>query len=258
MILVGSVLMHQHNLLSLTREIKYNESNPDLDVIVPSEIDRKDLLKQSKNYDVLVHHKVYQILSDAMKTLPVPVIVQSLKISHMHYDINWHKHLHDIMYMNSLRINPDMDLVFKLKAEWTEFYKGKDKIKLNKKPKDFFKASYNQNHDILHEHFKLTEEPIYKKFLKDNSEIAVDKHKFEQLTYIEQIYSVVEESMVVAYERKLSLINGFKHVYTKLSKNWWNDFITRNFVIINQFLTEFNNYFKEKSKYVTNLLKTTN
>lgn len=92
-------------------------------------------------------------------------------------------------------------------------------------------------------------EPIYKKFLQDGSEIAVDKQKFESLSYIEQLYSVVEESMVVAYERKLSLINGFKHVYTKLSKNWWNDFITANFVVIISFLTEFNKYFKETSKH---------
>lgn len=254
MILVGSVLMYQHNLLSPSRVQKYKEDGHDLDVIVSSEKDKKDLLNVSDiNYDVLVNPKVHKILSDAMMKLKTPVIILSLKLSHMHYDINWHKHLHDILYMNSLGIEPDMDLVFKLKAEWTEFYKGKDKIRLNKKPKDFFKASYNQNHDNLHEHFKLTDEPIYKKFLKDNSEIAVDKHKFEQLTYIEQIYSVVEESMVVAYERKLSLINGFKHVYTKLSKNWWNDFITNNFVIINSFLNEFNKYFKEESKNVTNL-----
>ena len=44
-----------------------------------------------------------------------------------------------------------------------------------------------------------------------------------------------------------------KHVYTKLSKNWWNDFITNNFVIINSFLNEFNKYFKEESKNVINL-----
>lgn len=253
MILVGSVLMYQHNLLSPSRIQKYKDKH-DLDVIVSSEKDKKDLLNVSGiNYDVLVNPKVHKILSDAMFKLKTPVIVLSLKLSHMHYDINWHKHLHDILYMNSLGIEPDMDLVFKLKAEWTEFYKGKDKIRLNKKPKDFFKASYNQNHDNLHEHFKLTDEPIYKKFLKDNSEIAVDEHKFEQLTYIEQIYSVLEESMVVAYERKLSLINGFKHVYTKLSKNWWNDFITKNFVIINSFINEFNKYFKEESKNVINL-----
>lgn len=251
MILVGSVLMFRHHLLSPSRLEKYKEGGYDLDVIVATEKDKQDLLNVSGiNYDVLVHPKVHQILSEAMKTLKVPVVVQSLKLSHMHYDLpSWHKHLHDIKHIDSLGIKPDMDLVFKLKAEWTEYYKGKDKIKLNKKPKEFFKASYNQNHDALHEHFKLTDTPIYKKFLQDGSEIAVDKQKFESLSYIEQLYSVVEESMVVAYERKLSLINGFKHVYTKLSKNWWNDFITTNFVVIISFLTEFNKYFKETSKH---------
>ena len=255
MILVGSVLMFRHHLLSPSRLEKYKEGGYDLDVIVATEKDKQDLLNVSGiNYDILVHPKVHQILSEAMKTLKVPVVVQSLKLSHMHYDLpSWHKHLHDIKHIDSLGIKLDMDLVFKLKAEWTDFYKGKDKIKLNKKPKDFFKASYNQNHDALHEHFKLTDTPIYKKFLKDGESIAVDKDKFFTLPYLDQIYSVVEESMVVAYERKLSLINGFKHVYTKLSKNWWNDFITTNFVIINSHLDEFNSFYKEKSKHVVSL-----
>lgn len=251
MILVGSVLMFRHHLLSPSRLEKYKEGGYDLDVIVATEKDKQDLLNVSGiNYDVLVHPKVHQILSEAMKTLKVPVVIQSLKLSHMHYDLpSWHKHFHDIKHIDSLGIKPDMDLVFKLKAEWTEYYKGKDKIKLNKKPKDFFKASYNQNHDALHEHFKLTDTPIYKKFLKDGKSIAVDKDKFFKLPYLDQIYSVVEESMVVAYERNLSLRNGFKHVYTKLSKNWWNDFITTNFVIINSHLDEFNSFYKEKSKH---------
>ena len=251
MILVGSVLMFRHHLLSPSRLEKYKEGGYDLDVIVATEKDKQDLLNISGiNYDVLVHPKVHQILTEAFKTLKVPVVIQSLKLSHMHYDLpSWHKHLHDIKHVDSLGIKPDMDLVFKLKAEWTEYYKGKDKIKLNKKPKDFFKASYNQNHDALHEHFKLTDIPIYKKFLKDGESIAVDKDKFFKLPYLDQIYSVVEESMVVAHERNLSLRNGFKYVYTKLSKNWWNDFITTNFVIINSHLDEFNSFYKEKSKH---------
>lgn len=147
--------------------------------------------------------------------------------------------------MDSLGIKPDMELVYALKKEWTEFYKGKDQIKLNKKPEEFFIASYNQQHDQLHEHFKLTDEPIYKKFLKDGEPVAVDKTKFSLLTYQEQIYSVIEESMVVAYERNLNLLNGFKHVYTKLSKNWWNDFITEHFVeIINQ-INQYQSKYKE-------------
>lgn len=250
MLQVGSALMARFNLLSPARLTKLSEDS-DIDVIVNSEEDKEYLLSLSKNYDVLVHPEVYNLLKNALDKLsiPIPVVMQSLKLSHMHYDLKqWHKHYHDIMYMDSLGIKPDMELVYALKAEWIKFYKGKDKIKLNKKPKEFFIASYNQRHDQLHEHFKFTDEPIYKKFLKDGEPVAVDKSKFDLLTHQEQIYSVIEESMVVAYERNLSLLNGFKHVYTNLSKNWWNDFITENFVeIVNQI-----NHFKLKYKELKN------
>ncbi len=244
---VGSRIMAKFNLLSPMRLMKLSQDY-DVDVIVTNEDEKQYLLNLSDKYDVLVHPKVHDLLENALNNLAIsiPILMQSLKISHMHYDLpQWHKHCHDIMYMDSLGIKPDMELVYALKKEWTEFYKGKDQIKLNKKPEEFFIASYNQQHDQLHEHFKLTDEPIYKKFLKNGEPVAVDKVKFELLTYQEQIYSVIEESMVVAYERDLSLLNGFKHVYTKLSKNWWNDFIAEHFVeIINQ-VNQYHSKYKE-------------
>ena len=244
---VGSHLMFNFDLLSPARLAKFNKES-DIDVITSTEEEKQYLLSISKNYDVLVHPKVHDLLKNALDKLSIsiPVVIQSLKLSHMHYDLSqWHKHCHDIIHMDSLGIKPDMELVYALKAEWTKFYKGKDKIKLNKKPKEFFTASYNQQHDQLHEHFKFMDEPIYKKFLKDGEPVAVDKSKFDLLSHQEQIYSVIEESMVVAYERKLSLLNGFKHVYTNLSKNWWNDFITENFVeIINQ-INQYQSKYKE-------------
>ena len=217
---VGSHLMARFNLLSPARLEKFSVTDSDNDVIVSSEKNKQYLLSLSDKFDVFVHPEICTLLRDALEDLSIPTIIQSLKLSHMHYDLpQWHKHCHDIMYMDSLGIKPDMKLIHALKKEWTKFYKGKDKIKLNKKPKEFFTASYNQHHDQLHEHFKFTNEPIYKKFLKDGEPVAADKAKFDLLTYQEQLYSVFEESMVVAYERNLSLLNGFKHVYTKLSKN---------------------------------------
>lgn len=256
MFLVGSVLMYKHNLLSPVRREAY-KNNHDLDVIVFSEEEKADLLRIRDKYDILVHPEVHQLLTDASKRLKVPVLMQSLKLSHMHYDLpQWHKHCHDIMYMDFVLIKPDMELVHALKKEWTKFYKNKDQIKLNKKPKEFFIASYNQTHDQLHEHFKFTDEPIYKKFLKDGEPVAVDKVKFDLLTHQEQIYSVIEESMVVAYERNLSLLNGFKHVYTKLSKNWWNDFITENFVEIIKQIEQYNPKYKElKNAFILKTLR---
>lgn len=248
MIIVGSFLLNRLNLLSPSRLEKWDNKTSDIDVIVPTLIDSNSIKAlHERNIDVLINKEVHDTLIEAFKFLPHEVVALTLKLSHMHYDLpSWHKHLHDIMYISSLGYKPDNELLYKLKTLWTEFYKGKEKIKLNKKPKDFFKASYNQNHDKLHEHFKITNIPIYKKFLKEGFEVVVDKNRLDKLLHIEKVFSVIEESMVVAYERDLSLINGFKHVYTKLSKNWWNDFITINFVEIIKVLDEFKLFYKDK------------
>lgn len=101
MLQVGSHLMARFNLLSPARLKKFNEES-DIDVIVSTEEEKQRLLSISKNYDVLVHPKVHNLLENALGNLSIsiPVLMQSLKISHMHYDLpQWHKHCHDIIYI---------------------------------------------------------------------------------------------------------------------------------------------------------------
>lgn len=259
--LVGSRLLYLYDLLSPIRKTNFEENRPDADYIMAED----GVLGKDPNSDVLVNSTVHKLLDALDYKLSsgtrkrsknsVAVLMLTLKLSHMHYDLKnctWHKHLHDINHLFNLGYEPDEEYLLLLKNEWTKFYKSKEKINLNKKPEDFFVADCNQSHDELHLHFMFGSEPIYKKMLRDGSEVAVDFNKFTNLTEQEKLYSVIEESMVIAYERNLSLLNGFKHLYTKLSKGWWNDYITLNFKEVIKGIEEYSHIFKLKSKQLTN------
>lgn len=256
--LIGSRLLYLYDLLSPLRTQNFEKNPPDHDFITVEE----RLFDKNPNSDVVVHPDIYRLLnrldykltSGKRSKKSVAVLMLTLKLSHMHYDLknnSWHKHLHDINHLFILGYEPDEEYLLLLKNEWTKFYKGKEKINLNKKPEDFFVADCNQSHDELHLHFAFDSEPIYKKMLRDGSEVAVDFNKFINLTEQEKLYSVIEESMVIAYERNLSLLNGFKHLYTKLSKGWWNDYITLNFKEVIKSIEEHSHIFKLKSKQLT-------
>lgn len=259
--LVGSRLLYEYDLLSPARKAKYQNSTPDWDYISPYKRNNDlnlEFLDELENRSVyiLLHQLVDKYTQKGLNKKDVSgVMMLTLKISHMHYNLknnSWYKHLHDIQYLFSLGYEPDEEYLLLLKNEWTKFYKGKEKINLNKKPEDFFIADCNQSHDELHLHFMFGSEPIYKKILRDGSEVAIDFNKFTNLSEQEKLYSVIEESMVIAYERNLTLLNGFKHLYTKLSKGWWNDYITLNFKEVIKNIEEHFQTFKLKSKQLTN------
>lgn len=255
--LVGSRLLYQYDLLSPIRKQNFEENRPDSDYIKPEKgmvVDPISDVLVNPDIHRLLDRLDYKLASGKRNKNSVAILMLTLKLSHMHYDLknnSWHKHLHDIKHLFSLGYKPDEEYLLLLKNEWTKFYKGKEKINLNKKPEDFFVADCNQSHDKLHLHFMFGSEPIYKKMLRGNSEVAVDFNKFTNLTEQEKLYSVIEESMVIAYERNLSLLNGFKHLYTKLSKGWWNDYITLNFKEVIDNIVFHSKTFKSKSEQLT-------
>ena len=167
-------------------------------------------------------------------------LLYTIKLSHMAHDLknkSWNKHKYDIMYMQQQRVKTNhVDFYHELKAYWEELHGNKNHIKLNKTADDFFNNDFGYSHDYLHEQFKLGEIPVYKLFLKDYNDVYVDKDKFYNLTYEQQINSVLEEVMVISFERDLNPIQGLKHVTTRMSKGWWNDFIIFNMLNIHETL----------------------
>lgn len=242
-ILVGSNCEHFNN---------FNEfsSLNDVDFIVH---DKESLssLSNINHCDKIVSEELYNIVIKLNHTIHKDFIaltndsLYTLKLSHMGFDINWGKHFIQLKQKHGYCII-NYPVFIELHKFWEKYYNNKNSIRLNKTSKEFFNQSFNQEHDELHEFFKLHDEPIYKKFLKDNEDILPDKQKFYDLDYQLMIDSVIEETMVTSYERKTPLKHGFKHLITKLSKGWWNRFCIINLFEIMKRLEEIDPIFKQK------------
>lgn len=97
------------------------------------------------------------------------------------------------------------------------------------------------DHDFLHELVAHPNKPVYTLCLKDGQDVAIDRLKFEQLPFKQQVKMFREEINVIACERWLiptkdSGIISFRQAYSKslhktvtaLTKGWASRFICEN------------------------------
>lgn len=232
-LIYGSTAL-KHWLPNIKREPK------DLDILSSVKIDGADCSFADEFNYVLMNNK-----DDKFVDLD---LLYTIKLSHLCYDLknnSWNKHKYDVMYMQQQGVsNVHVDFYNQLRNLWKHKHGSKDHIKLNKAADDFFNNDFGYNHDYLHEQFKLSEIPIYKLFLKDYNDVYVDKDKFYNLTYEQQINSVLEEVFVISFERDYNIVKGLKHVTTKMSKGWWNDFICMNMLNIHETMMKQRKFFE--------------
>lgn len=142
----------------------------------------------------------------------------TLKASHLFWDINWDKHMFDCQFLIKKGHKIEQDLFYKLYGFWNEYHGSNKRSKLNMSSFDFFnnvvKCPYD--HDWLHT--LLKEYPTYKKILKDNEEVDVSEEKFNVLTFEEKKSLVVEEVMVMSFERKFH--KDYRHSYSIMLKKF--------------------------------------
>lgn len=114
---------------------------------------------------------------------------------------------------------------------------------LNQTKKDFFNGdgvNYVYDHDDIHRIVALPDQPAYKLFAKDGSEVASDKGKFAFLPRSEQLRAVREESCVLAIERSLvphpgaltpeqAFRTALMKVCTSITSGWFREFAWENY-----------------------------
>lgn len=156
------------------------------DTLVDNEI-RKEFLANPifDNYD-----------DDIMR----PDDLYTLKISHLFWNINWEKHLHDVQFLKSKGCLFKKELFLKLYDYWNVVHGKNKRSDLKMSAEDFFDNALKEyDHDQLH--YLLTPVPTFTKVLKDGAEVEVDENKFHKLTFEEKLELVREEVYVMAYER---------------------------------------------------------
>lgn len=187
--------------------------------------------------------------------LPPLDVLLTLKLSHLHVPRRkglWVKHASDVYHLMNMGVVIDKRLYNALRVFWSHYFNEKELktvIKLEGDNNTFFKTYFNQHHDEIHEFFKLGQHPAYQDFLKEDEKVKVSKAKFDNLPYEIQLNSVVEECMVIAFERHLSIPwQGLEKLTTELSKGWWNQFIFEHFKdVIDKLMALRESFFIEQS-----------
>jgi len=135
--------------------------------------------------------------------------------------------------------------------EWMEFFKEREKDtynyslpKLNVKKDDFFNEEVTSvfqlyDHDTLHEALKHLERPAYTYFKPEDEEVWCSRYMFEQCREGIKLYSVLEESLVLACERSLTCYPDAKprkafetalmKVCTSIASGFWREYAWNNY-----------------------------
>lgn len=236
-IIVGSGAAHK-NLESFKR--KYGS---DIDAWTDNDTE----LEKGKKLDYnLMPQEIMLAFQESSKVQGYATLddLYTIKLSHLPYDIFWHKHKADAMvFKMKYGAKVNQDLYALLKAHWKEFHGNKPFLSLYR-TKDAFFDDYvpkEYDHDYLHELVAYPNAPVYTKCLKDGQQVAIDKSKFDALPFTEQVKMFREEITVIANERwilnpacrgKIPYLAAWgKSVHktvTALTKGWASEFICEN------------------------------
>lgn len=169
----------------------------------------------------------------------------AIKLSHLTYDIFWHKHLQGTLLLShTLGGSYNQQLYLTLREHWKEEFGNKPYLSLYKTKDEFFDdfVPKQHEHDFLHSLVAFPEMPMYTTCLRANEEVMVDQQKFNLLNHSDKIRMFKEEIAVIALERWVlpSLTKGNNHpkilineawskslhkTVTALTKNWASEFI---------------------------------
>lgn len=164
----------------------------------------------------------------------------TIKVSHAFWDVRWEKHMSHILLMQSHGAEVIDELYAVLYEVWEQVH-GPKKVNLNADAEKFFNGNVERvyEHDSVHQAVAFYDRPMFERILRDGSDVAVDKAKFDALTFDEKKALVFEECFVIALERELfardgrgykaAYANALKALVTRLSKGWFPRFIVENF-----------------------------
>ena len=125
-----------------------------------------------------------------------------LKLSHRYLKNSPHflKTMKDIKILRGEGAKLDVALTDILKAREGETYPY-EHPDLDRTKDEFFVDKYWFDHDSLHQAVAVFDEPMYTKFQVSGAEVSCDMDLFDKLSHGEKIFTVYEETAVLALER---------------------------------------------------------
>jgi hypothetical protein len=211
--------------------------------------------RQPKDWDYFASDKQAHGRPDKVETFYHPDLEQwswddiatanelyTIKVSHAFWANRWPKHIQDTAFLQSkgCKLIPELfDILYPI---WVEHY-GRKRARLvaGTKPEEFFTPTVQRkyDHDSLHASVAYYEEPLFNAILRDGEAVAVDRHKFDALSYDDKCRLVREEVYATALERKVIPSNytesplrayrwALEQTVTSYSKGWFPLWIVQN------------------------------
>lgn len=209
--------------------------------------DNIDELPTGKGYDGGVFSsEIMDAFEPASKTDGYASLndLYTIKLSHLQFDIFWHKHLNDLLVFKlKYGAKKNERLYELLKEHWKEFHGNKEFLNLYRTKDEFFDDYVQKpyDHDYLHELVAYPNKPVYTLCLKDGQDVAIDKTKFDMLSFDQKVRMFREEIAVIANERYMinpDCAGKFRYItawskslhktVTALTKNWASEFLCEN------------------------------
>ena len=184
----------------------------------------------------------YCINNGYLHTAPLEVLYL-LKMSHRYKKDSPHfyKTMQDIHFMRSIGawIPEELQDILVKREKETYNYSHPN---LNVKSKQFFSGDnidYIYDHDTIHQAVAILDEPAYKSYMKDGSEVMTSKEKFESQEDVIKLLGVYEESCVLALERsqipndfsvdpEKSFMLALSKVCTSITSGWFREYAWEN------------------------------
>lgn len=167
--------------------------------------------------------------------------LMTIKMSHLPFDIFWRKHLNDYLVLKiKYNCKKNEELFKSLRDYWKNFH-TKSNLSLYKTKDEFFDDYVTKkiDHDELHRLIAHPLRPVYESCLKDGHEVAIDKNKFDELSFSSKIRMFREEVTVIACERWLlnekcditfnqAYRRALHKTVTALTKGWASEFMVEH------------------------------
>lgn len=170
-----------------------------------------------------------------------PNLLYTIKLSHLSWDINWDKHMHDVIFLKNKWCVVDNVFYDMLIKAWQGIHWNKY-IKMNVKNEDFFKENITRkyNHDWLHEQFAFYDRPLNEKIRENLYSPLCSKLLWDNLLYDDKLKCALEELYVLTAERyifinnplpiKFAKIRTLKQMIISTTSWWFNLFLKENFL----------------------------
>lgn len=230
----------------------------DMDLLIHSEDTRRDHAFTTR-IEFLQCPPLYTYLEANGLTADV---LLTLKCSHIFWNINWDKHMHDICFLFGKGCKVIRPLFDELYQHWNEWHGNNKRSQLAMTAEDFFNNAVSCPHDHDWLHTLINPSPTYLKVLKDGAEVDVSEDKFNALSFEEKCDLVREEVYVMAYERMGS--RSYKAAYYWMLKKfimshapmWEALFILENFRHLDRPLINYKNQIENGIREIHGVLST--